>query len=164
MDIGIENVSLEREKLSTQENQLQEQIMSTSYLKDETSPFSIPFNQFTTIPFYNKFITNNSFEPTNNSFNFLCKLTGFYDLHIIVDSSFEDFFGDRYIKIYKNNSVIYSYQSPLLYRPLDYTINISLKTPIYINDVISVKMLHNCQEEDLYLNHDTSIISFLAII
>lgn len=164
MDIGIENVSLAIQNLSTQTNQLQQQILSTSFIKDETSSFSIPYNQFTTIPFYNKFFTNDAFISTNNSFTFICKMTGFFEIQLIVDTSFEDNYGDRYLKVYRNGHSIYSYQSPLLYRPLDYTINITLKNAFYINDVIEIKMFHNCPDEDPYINHDTSIISFLAIV
>jgi hypothetical protein len=116
------------------------------------------------VPMYNYYISNNNFSPSEDKKYFTCNSDKVYSISVNVDSSYLDNFGDRYLNVIKNNIIVFSYKSPVLVRPLNYTININFKHRFIVGDVLSFSFLHNCLEEDVTINHSNNILCISSII
>lgn len=117
-----------------------------------------------TIPMYNYYVSNNHFTPSTDKKYFTCNSDKVYSISVNVDSSYVDNFGDRYLNVIKNNQVIFSYKSPILVRPLRYTINIDFKHRFIQGDVLSFSFLHNCLEENINIIHSNNILCISSVI
>lgn len=149
-DINIQNLNVKNINLD-----------NTRYLTNVVTQQSINEIDYKTeynVPMFNYYISNNIFTPTSDYKSFLCRVKKVYSISINLDSVFKESFGDRCVYVKKNNNVIFSYKSPILVRPLQYTISISFKQLFDINDVLSIYFSHNCYEEPVSVIHANNIL------